>query len=95
MGSLRIMGWVSILVATAVAGMGGAPIAEKFGVMWLMTGLTWVSYASVALLAVATMIIGGLGMYHGVLTVLGKEVGRVTAPPTARPLPRPTVEETE
>ena len=82
MGSLRIMGWVSIGIALAVAGMGGAPIAEYFGILWLMVGLTWLSYVAVACLAVATLLIGGLGMYHGILTVLGKEVGRISARPS-------------
>jgi hypothetical protein len=95
MQSLRIMGWVSILVALAVAGMGGAPIAEYFGLSWLVVALKWLSYGSVGILAVATLLIGGLGMYHGILTVLGKEIGTITPKRNATgSLPsRPVVEE--
>ncbi len=94
MQSLRIMGWVSILIALAVAGMGGAPIAELFGLTWLVLALKWLSYVSVSILTVATVLIGGLGMYHGILTVLGKEVGTVTTKKQPAPLPsRPVVEE--
>jgi len=79
MGSLRIMGWISILVAMAILGMGGAPIAEKFGVTWLVFVLKWIAYVSVGLVAVATLVIGGLGMHHGILTLLGKDVSTLSS----------------
>lgn len=93
MQSVRIMGWVSILMAMAILGMGGAPIAEKFEVAWLVTVLTGISYLSVGLLAVAALFIGGLGMWHGILVIFGREVGRVSQVAPVRPLPaEPRVE---
>jgi len=96
MKSMEIMGWVSILIALSILGMGGAPIAEKFDVFWLMHGLKWMAYLSIALLCVATFLIGGMGIYHGILTVLGKEVGTVRTKPTPAGLPaQPQVEESQ
>ena len=91
--SVEIMGWVSILIATSILGMGGAPIAEKFEISWLVVVLTWISYFSIGLLSIATFIIGGLGLYHGILTILGKEVGTVRRKPGQKSLHvRPRVE---
>ena len=49
----------------------------------------------VFLLAVAALFIGGLGLWHGILVILGKDVGRVSEPGAEpKPLPRkPAVEE--
>lgn len=69
------MGWISVLVAVAIGGMGGAPIAEKFQVFWLMHTLKWTAWIACALLAVATLLVGGMGVYHGLLTVVGKSPG--------------------
>ena len=91
---MMIMGWVAMLVAIGIAGMGGAPIAEYFGQIWLMHTLKWIAWIAIALLSVATLIIGGLGLYHGILTIMGKSPGTVTAPMAAAPLPSvPQVED--
>lgn len=94
MQSVRVMMWVSVLMGTAILGMGGAPIAEKFGPEWMVTVLTWISYVSVGLLAIAAVFIGGLGAWHGLLVILGRDIGTVSQPGAApAPLPsKPTVE---
>jgi hypothetical protein len=92
MQSLRVMGWVSIFIALAILGMGGAPIAEKFDVLWLMTALKWLSYVSVVVLVVAALGIGGLGLYHGILTVLGKDVGTLSRKSAPEPFRDPVVQ---
>ena len=71
------MGWVSLLICFAILGMGGAPIAEKFGPSWLVTVFTSVSYISLGFLSIATLFIGGLFFYHGALTLMGKSPGEV------------------
>ena len=71
------MGWVSLLICFAILGMGGAPIAEKFGPSWLVTIFTSISYISLAFLSVATLLIGGLFLYHGALTFLGMSPGEI------------------
>jgi len=76
-----------MFVAFAILGMGGAPIAEYFELPWLVILLQWIAYISVAVLLVATVVIGGLGMYHGILTVLGKSPGTLQNTPTPAPLP--------
>tara|TARA_Y100001934_G_C12293075_1_gene745888 strand:+ start:470 stop:781 length:312 start_codon:yes stop_codon:yes gene_type:complete len=76
--SMNILGWIAMLVAIAIAGMGGAPIAEYFGLIWLMHGLVWMSYIALFLLSVATLIVGGLGLYHGFLTVIGQSPGTIS-----------------
>ena len=76
--SMNILGWISMLVAIAIAGMGGAPIAEYFGLVWLMHGLRWISHIALFLLSVATLVVGGLGLYHGFLTVIGKSPGTIS-----------------
>jgi len=89
------MGWISLLMAFAIGGMGGAPIAEKFDLPWLMYILTGIAYVSVALLAVAAIFVGGLGLWHGILVILGKEVGTFSGErkPEPKPLPgNPQVE---
>ena len=85
MQSVRLMGWVSVLMAFAILGMGGAPIAEKFEVFWLMHALTWISWISVGLLSIAAFFIGGLGLYHGFLVLMGKEVGTISGKPPQQP----------
>ena len=75
-----------MLVCFAIMGMGGAPIAEKFEVMWLVEVLKWISYISCALLAIATALVGGLGLYHGILTVFGKDIGTISTPVADSPL---------
>ena len=93
MQSVRVLGWVSILMAFAIMGMGGAPIAEKFELIWLMNILTGISYVSVALLSVAAIGVGGLGLYHGILVILGREVTTMSKKKAVRPLPaNPKVE---
>lgn len=91
--TMYVMGWVSLLVCFAIAGMGGAPIAEYYGIAWLEVGLRWLAYVSVGLLSIATLLIGGLGMYHGILTVLGRSPGTVTRPPAPATAFEPKVEE--
>lgn len=76
--SMNILGWISMLVAVAIAGMGGAPIAEYFGLIWLMHALVWMSYIALFLLSIATLIVGGLGLYHGYLTVIGQSPGTIS-----------------
>ena len=71
------MGWVSLFICFAILGMGGAPIAERFELDWLVTILTGISYVSIGLLAIAALLIGGLFFYHGFLTLLGKSPGEV------------------
>ena len=78
MGSvMNWMGWVSLLICFSILGMGGAPIAEKFGPSWLVTVFTSVSYISLGFLSIATFLIGGLFFYHGALTLMGKSPGEV------------------
>lgn len=78
MGSvMNWMGWVSLFICFAILGMGGAPIAEKFGPPWLVTVFTSVSYVSLGFLTIATLLIGGLFFYHGFLTLIGKSPGEV------------------
>jgi hypothetical protein len=86
MQSVRLMQWVSILLAFSILGMGGAPIAEKFELIWLMELLKWMAWISVGFLSIAALFMGGLGIHHGILVVLGKEVGTIN--PKA-PLPPP------
>lgn len=74
MVSVRIMGWISLLMAFAILGMGGAPIAEKLGVDWLVLVLIGISYVSVAFLTVAALVVGGIGLQHGILVILGRDV---------------------
>ena len=76
--SMNILGWISMLVAVAIAGMGGAPIAEYFGLIWLMHALVWMSYIALFLLSLATLVVGGLGLYHGFLTVIGQSPGTIS-----------------
>ena len=93
--SVRLMMWVSVLMALAILGMGGAPIAEMLEIGWLTTALTWIAYASVGLLAVAAFFLGGMGLWHGILVILGRDVGTVSRKraPRAPELPaRPRVE---
>ena len=71
------MGWISLLICFAIMGMGGAPIAERFGPEWLVTVLTGIAYISISLLAVATLLIGGLFLYHGFLTLSGRSPGTI------------------
>lgn len=94
MQSMRILGWVSIFMALAIMGMGGAPIAEKLGIEWLRLALLGCAYASVAVLILAAFLVGGMGLYHGILVILGREVGTIrpkapdkpmTAPPQVEP----------
>ena len=78
MGQVRNwMGWISLLICFAIMGMGGAPIAERFGPEWLVTVLTGIAYISISLLAVATLLIGGLFFYHGFLTLIGRSPGTI------------------
>ena len=78
MGSvMNWMGWVSLLICFAILGMGGAPIAEKFGPPWLLTVFTGISYVSLGFLSIATLLIGGLFLYHGALTFFGISPGEV------------------
>ena len=58
-------------------GRGGAPIAERFGPEWMVTVLTGIAYISISLLAVATLLIGGLFFYHGFLTLIGRSPGTI------------------
>ena len=73
------MGWVSFLICFAIMGMGGAPIAERFGPAWMVTVLTGIAYISIGLLAIATLLIGGLFFYHGFLTLIGRSPGTIMA----------------
>ena len=73
------MGWVSLLICFAIMGMGGAPIAERFGPEWLVTVLTGIAYISSGFLAIATLLIGGLFFYHGFLTLIGRSPGTIMA----------------
>jgi len=92
-GATDILGWVSMAMATAILGMGGAPIAEKFGYPVTMQALQWIAYGSVAVLCVASLIIGGIGIKHGVMVILGKEIETLKGEPVIRqPLPAPIVE---
>ena len=94
--TMNIMGWISLLMCFAIMGMGGAPIAEKFGPQWLVTVLTTISYISIALLTIATLAVGGLGLYHGYLTIRGKEIGTISRPPESEQVPsKPVVEESD
>ena len=78
MGSvMNWMGWVSLLICFSILGMGGAPIAEKFGPEWLVTVFTSISYISLGFLTIATLLIGGLFFYHGALTLMGKSPGEI------------------
>ncbi|MDP7039747.1 MAG: hypothetical protein QGI45_11355 [Myxococcota bacterium] len=94
--SMNILGWISMLVGVAIAGMGGAPIAEYFGFIWLMHALVWMSYIALFLLSIATLVVGGLGLYHGYLTVIGQSPGTISGhkvlPNTIVPV-EPEVEE--
>ena len=95
MGSvMNWMGWVSLLICFAILGMGGAPIAEKFGPSWLVTVLTSISYVSLAFLSVATLLIGGLFFYHGALTFFGVSPGEVIKKDEERLSKRPPVSPT-
>ena len=78
MGSvMNWMGWVSLFICFAILGMGGAPIAEKYGPEWLVGVLTTISYVSLGVLAIATLFVGGLFLHHGFLTLIGKSPGEV------------------
>lgn len=74
---MHMMGWVSFAVCLAILGMGGAPIAEKFGIDWLVTALTGIAYIANAFLAISSLLIGGLFLYHGALTLMGKSPGQI------------------
>ena len=95
--TMNIMGWISLLVCFAIMGMGGAPIAEKFGPAWLVTVLTSISYVSLGLLTIATLIVGGLGIHHGYLTIMGRapNMGGQVSPVVESLAGVPVVEEPE
>ena len=77
-------------------GMGGAPIAEWLELPWLVLILQWMSYVSIAGLVLAVLFIGGLGLYHGILTIFGLEVRTMDPKPAPTPLPsEPRVERSE
>ena len=73
------MGWVSLLICFAIMGMGGAPIAERFGPAWMVTVLTGIAYISIGFLTIATLLVGGLFFYHGFLTLIGRSPGTIVA----------------
>lgn len=88
------MGWISLLICFAIMGMGGAPIAERFGPEWMVTVLRGIAYISISLLAVATLLIGGLFFYHGFLTLVGKSPGKIIEEDYERLASQPVIKPT-
>ena len=62
--------------------------SEKFGSQWSLWLMQGIAYVLLALLSVATFVVGGIGVCYGALTVLGKMAyvkGRAQTPPFGAP----------